>query len=262
MAKSNFLNRIRKSSKYRKAKVGPVTKSDKSKRKRKLPEIDGNPFLVIGIDQAVVNIGFGILYCDLKNNIIEPMAVAGSYRERSDILTNLIIINSKHRMGVWPEFQEARKELIDKITIMKMLILKRLFELKYNEKIKKVFVVIESIHYGKYENIVKELVRSQTIVAEQMLQFFDWPTEIYEYTPAEAKSAVSVGVKKDAVTDSVNHIFETDMPTYKDFMDKIVNETQYKKFTHISDAIALAYALLKDLMAHTISNDLFGDYNA
>lgn len=255
----SHLNKARKSKAYRSFKPGPNKVA--KKKKRKFPDTKGKPILIIGVDQSVVNTGFASLYYDPSSEeSIKLISVIGDPKDNSDLITNLIKVNHPSRSANMPDYLDAYDDYVEKINLMKLLLYKRLIELDIADQeglnVPITFVAIESVFFGK-ATVIKNLIRHQTVTAINMRYFPtampDYQTHIYEYTAAEAKDSLGdIGSKKDNVTESVNNVFGTNMPTYAEYKSGSIKKSEYELFTHISDAIALAYALLQDFMASQI----------
>ena len=251
-----LLTKIRKSAVYKRTNIQRNTNNNKNKI-RLFPNNITKKILIIGIDQAIVNTGFGILYFDFDTNCLDVLSLFGNPKVNSDLINNLIIVNDSNRTKSWPEYESAYIELITKLDIIKYLIKVLLLEKKLNKEELTIFVVVEDVYYGKYKNVFKGLIKQQTIVIERFRELWDIKTNIYEYSSSEAKSAISVGRTKDAVSESINKLFDLYLPTVQSVVKKEFTEQQYKYFTHISDGIALAYALYKDLLKSTNNVDIF-----
>lgn len=255
---SGFLNHARKTSSYKEAMVVNTKKTTREK-KRIFPNIECNNIIIIGIDQAVVNTGFGLLYFNRQTGETIPFSLYGDCKNNADLINSLIIINDKHRSEDWPAFQSAFVEFVNKIDIVKELIRNKTVSFGINELDVKYFVVVESVYFGKYKHMLKNLIRQQTLTIEHMLDIGD--VSIYEYESSRAKRAVGVGAKKDAVNEAVNKLFNLNMPTINDVANNLFTQKQYEFFTHIGDGYALAYAFLKDFLISPTIVNLFPEEN-
>lgn len=262
------LQKIKQHKFYKDFKPGPKIRQDIEKRK--FPDNNGRPIIVIGIDQSVINTGFACLYYDPSSeNYIKFISIFGDYKNNSDIVTNIIKVNHEHRSACMPEYFQAYDDYVNKLNIMKKILFMRLRDMGFikciddqDYDIPEVFVIIESVFFGKV-NVIKNLIRHQTVTGINM-RFFPnevdgVKTNIYEYSAAKAKQSLgNVGVKKDNVTEEINRIFGTNMPTYSDLKAGSAKQSEYELFSHISDATALAYAFIQDfILSQTTMSNLF-----
>ena len=223
------------------------SKSSASSLKRKLPSIGDQPIFVLGIDQAPTWTGFCGLYLDPKSEKgIEVIPAHGDYIDK----ICLIQVVTKGKNEPWPDCNKSVAEYREKIDLMKKLFIFQLQQMGYitEEKEPLFFAIIESIHIQQY-NVLKSMLKFQTILALEIQDLCGYNCGIYEYTAAEAKSAVGAGRSKDSVTDRVNMIFGLDLPTKSTARTK----TEYEHFSHISDALALAKAFMNDVLRYDIN---------
>jgi len=217
-------------------------KSVVSSLKRVLPVVGDKSIFVLGIDQAPTWTGFCGLYFDPHSH--RGIEVIPAHGDEIDKIC-LIKVITKGKNKSWPECSSSIVEYEEKIDVMKKLFILQLRQREYitEEKEPLFFAVIESVYFQEY-NVLKAMLKFQTVLALAIRTICGYNCSIYEYTAAEAKSAVGAGRGKDLVTDRVNLLFGLDLPTKSNARTKI----EYEQYSHISDAIALAKAFMDDAL--------------